>query len=106
MNPGADFDVFACNFENLTFCGSQPGNVDGDYWFNSPVSQWGARVKANINNKLDVEVGVYQINPENLEHGFSLDFSGGEGELIPFELEWKPTLVARSTRRLSDRRLA
>ena len=22
MNPGADFDVIPCNFENLTFCGS------------------------------------------------------------------------------------
>jgi porin len=94
MNPGADFDVISCNFENLTFCGSTPGNVDGDYWFNSPVSQWGGRVKANLNDALDVEAGLYQINPKNLAHGFSFDFSGGQGELIPFELEWKPALIA------------
>lgn len=94
MNPGSDFDVIPCNFENLTFCGSTPGNVDGDYWFNHPVSQWGARIKANVGDTVDLEVGLYQINPKNLVHGFSLDFSGGQGELIPFELEWKPSLVA------------
>jgi porin len=94
MNPGADFDVIPCNFENLTFCGSTAGNVDGDYWFNSPVSQWAVRVKANLTDTLDAEIGLYQINPKNLVHGFSLGFSGGEGELIPFELEWKPSLVA------------
>lgn len=94
MNPGADFDVIPCNFENLTFCGSTPGNVDGDYWFNAPVSQWGARLKANVGDTVDLEVGLYQINPVNLKRGFSFDFSGSEGELIPFELEWKPALVA------------
>jgi porin len=94
MNPGDDFDVIPCNFENLTFCGSTPGNVDGDYWFNHPVSQWGARIKGNISKTVDAAVGLYQINPRNLAHGFSFDFSGGKGELIPFELEWKPLLVA------------
>ncbi|HEY1615518.1 MAG TPA: carbohydrate porin [Rhizomicrobium sp.] len=94
MNPGADFDVIPCNFENLAFCGSTPGNVDGDYWFNSPVSQWGARVKANVSDTVDLAAGIYQVNPKNLVHGFSFDFSGGQGELFPFELEWKPALVA------------
>ncbi|MGN6517737.1 MAG: carbohydrate porin [Rhizomicrobium sp.] len=94
VSPGADFDVFACNFENLTFCGSQPGNVDGDYWFNAPIGQWGGRVKAEVNDTVDVEIGLYQINPVNLKRGFSFDFSGGAGELIPFELEWKPKLFA------------
>jgi len=93
MNPGADFDVIPCNFQNLGFCGSTPGNVDGDYWFNSPVSQWGARLKANVSDTVDVGVGIYQINPKNLKHGFSFDFSGGNGELIPFELEWKPSVA-------------
>jgi porin len=94
INPGTDFDVIPCNFENLSFCGSQPGNVDGDYWFNSPVSQWGGRIKANVSDTVDLEAGLYQINPVNLKHGFSFDFSGGQGELIPFELEWKPSFVA------------
>jgi porin len=94
VNPGSDFDVFACNFQNLTFCGSQPGNVDGDYWFNSPVSQWGGRIKANLSDALNVSVGLYQINPVNLKRGFSFDFSGGQGELIPFQIEWKPKLFS------------
>jgi len=93
MNPGADFDVIPCNFENLTFCGSTPGNVDGDYWFNSPVSQWGARLKVNVGDTVGLGVGIYQVNPKNLAHGFNFDFSGGDGELIPFELEWKPSLA-------------
>ena len=92
INPGGDFDVFACNFQNLNFCGPPPGAIDGDYWFNAPVSQWGARAKLNISKALDVEAGVYQINPVNLKRGFSFDFSGGEGALVPFKLEWKPTL--------------
>lgn len=92
MNPDSDFDVIPCNFENLTFCGSTPGNVDGDYWFNHPVSQWGARLKGNVSDTVDLAVGIYQINPKNLAHGFNFDFSGGQGELIPFELEWKPSV--------------
>jgi len=93
LNAGSDFDVFACNFENLNFCGAAPGNLDGDYWFNHPVSQWGGRVKVNLSDTVDVAAGVYQINPVNLKRGFSFDFSGGQGELIPFQLEWKPSLI-------------
>lgn len=93
VNPGSDFAVFACNFQNLNFCGSVPGNLDGKYWFNSPVGQWGGRVKASVTDAFDLEVGVYQINPINLRRGFSFDFSGGRGVLIPFEAEWKPKLL-------------
>ncbi|HEX4105553.1 MAG TPA: carbohydrate porin [Rhizomicrobium sp.] len=93
LNPGGDFDVFACNFQNLNFCGPPAGNIDGDYWFNSPVSQWGARAKVNVSDDLDVEGGVYQINPENLTRGFTFDFSGGKGALIPYDIEWKPKLL-------------
>ncbi|MGN6148351.1 MAG: carbohydrate porin [Rhizomicrobium sp.] len=93
MNPDSDFDVIPCNFQNLTFCGSTPGNVDGDYWFNHPVSQWGARLKGNVSDTVDLAIGIYQINPKNLVQGFSFAFSGGQGELIPFELEWKPSVA-------------
>jgi porin len=94
INPGGDFDVFACNFQNLNFCGPPAGAIDGDYWFDSPVSQWGARAKMSLNEVSDAEVGLYQVNPANLRHGFSFDFSGGKGALIPFKAEWKPSLVA------------
>jgi porin len=93
MNPGSDFDVFACDFENLTFCGAPAGNIDGDYWENWPVSQWGGWAKANLDDTLNVKAGVYQISDANLKHGFTFDF-GGRGVLVPFQLEWKPGLVA------------
>jgi porin len=94
LNPGSDFDVFACNFENLSFCGSAPGNIDGKYWFNSPVSQWGGRIKVSAADTFDLEAGLYQINQVNLKRGFSFDFGGGSGVLVPFEAEWKPKLFA------------
>lgn len=94
MNPGDDIDTFACNFQNLNFCGSQPGNLEGDYWYNSPISQWGARVKASITPSVYVKAAAYQINPGNVTDGFSLDFSGGKGALLPFEFGWTPKFFA------------
>jgi porin len=94
MNPGADFDVLPCNFQNLTFCGAVGGNIDGDYWMNWPVSQWGARAQLQPSDSFSAGAGVYQINPRNIARGFSLDFSGGQGELIPYQVEWKPKLFA------------
>ncbi|MFI4966790.1 MAG: carbohydrate porin [Caulobacterales bacterium] len=91
VNPGTDFDAFSCNFENLTFCGSVPGNLVGDYWFNYPVSQWGARLKWT-GQQVYAEAGVYQVNPDNLAKGFDLRFQGGKGVLAPVEVGWKPKL--------------
>ena len=47
-SPGEDFGVFSCTFQNLSFCGSQPGNVVGDYWYNWPIGQWGGRVRGDL----------------------------------------------------------
>lgn len=93
LNPGGDFDLFSCDFENLNFCGAPAGNIDGDYWFNSPVSQWGGRAKLDVTSSVNAEAGVYQINPKNLNRGFSFDFSSGAGALVPYEIEWKPSLL-------------
>jgi hypothetical protein len=40
LTVGEDFASFSCDFQNLTFCGSQPGNLVGGYWINWPTSQW------------------------------------------------------------------
>jgi porin len=93
VNPGADFDAFSCNFENLTFCGAVPGNLVGDYWYNYPVSQWGARLRWK-GGQTYAQAGVYQVNPKNLVHGFNLDVHGGKGVLLPFEVGWTPKLWA------------
>lgn len=90
INPGSDFAAFACDFENLTFCGAAPGNVAGDYWMNAPVSQWGTRAKAQLQETLYLEAGAYQVDPANADRGFHLG-AGGKGVLVPVELGWSPT---------------
>lgn len=85
-SPGEDFAAFSCSFQNLSFCGSQPGNLVGDYWYNWPVSQWGGRFRAN-RGKAYAQIAFYEENPRNLENSFTLGhFGGATGALIPVEL--------------------
>jgi len=94
VNPGADFAAFACDFQNLTFCGAQPGNLVGSYWQNSPVSQWGGRLKLHLNDGTAyLSAGAYRISQENVDDGFALAFDG-QGVLYPVELGWSPKLGA------------
>lgn len=88
-NPGEDFAVFSCHFMNLSFCGAQPGNLNGDYWQNWPISQWGARVRVDLRDNVYVQSAVYEINPRNLENTFFIGhFKGATGVLVPFEAGW------------------
>ncbi len=34
LTVSEDFFSFSCDFQNLTFCSAQPGNLVGDYWVN------------------------------------------------------------------------
>lgn len=102
LTVGADFASFSCDFQNLTFCGSQPGNIVGDYWVNWPTSQWAARLKLDTSARTYVQVGAYQVNPTYLDDdyardsGWKLDFPDGTtGALIPVEFGWTPTIDAR-----------
>jgi porin len=63
---GADFFFGQCEFVNLTFCGGQPGNIQGAYIYNWPVSQWGGVAHYNITKELQFSVGVYDANPNYL----------------------------------------
>jgi len=97
---GENFGSFSCNFQNLTFCGSQPGSVRGDYWYNYPVSQWATRVDIAINEQMKLRVGVYQVNPTYIEdswaahNGVLPDFpSGTTGALIPVEVDVTPSAL-------------
>jgi porin len=95
MTVGEDFASFSCGFMNLTFCGAQPGNIVGDYWFNWPVSQWATRGKVALSGFGYVQLGAYEVNPSYLtrRHAFSLDDPGGAtGALIPLELGWLPAV--------------
>ncbi|WP_420139559.1 carbohydrate porin [Sphingomonas sp.] len=84
--PGEDFAAFSCSFQNLSFCGSQPGNIAGDYWYNWPISQWGARARVNL-GKIYVQAAAYEQNPRNLDRGFlEWHFHGADGVLVPVEI--------------------
>jgi porin len=94
LTVGEDFAAFSCQFQNLTFCGSQPGNIVGDYWFNWPVSQWASRLKYNIDDGAGYfQVGAYQVNPGFLDNDDAVlpgNPSGTTGALIPIEFDWSP----------------
>jgi porin len=94
MPEGNDFDSFSCEFMNLTFCGSPPGNIAGSYWYNWPVSQFATRVKATFQGFGYVELGAYAINPSLLltRNGMNLgNPPGTTGVLAPFEIGWLPS---------------
>jgi porin len=90
---GSDFGIFPCDFQNLTFCGSQPGNIVGGYIFNWPISQWGGRVRVELNGFGYYEVGVYDQNQQYLGYDNKLWpvwYSGSTGVLVPVEIGWEP----------------
>ena len=95
---GEDFAAFSCDFQNLTFCGSQPGNIVGGYWVNWPTSQWAVNIKLNTTKQTYVMLGAYQVNPNYVNDqyaeskGLLPGFPGGTtGALIPLEFGWTPT---------------
>lgn len=87
-----DFASFPCDFQSLSFCSAPIGNVAGDIWYSGPVSQWGGRVRYNLDEHWAVQVGAYEQNPSYLEtgNGFKLSGSGTKGALVPVEVIWKP----------------
>jgi porin len=94
LGVGGDFAAFSCDFQNLTFCGSDPGNIVGDYIYNWPISQWGTVLKLNVENLGYIQAGVYDVNEKYLGVSKALLpvwFSDSSGALIPVELGWLPT---------------
>jgi porin len=92
---GEDFASFSCDFQNLSFCGAQPGNIVGTYWLNWPTSVWATRFKVHVSESSDFKIGVYQVNPVYVsdsyaqKYGLGLDNPGGTtGALIPLEYEF------------------
>jgi porin len=96
VGVGEDFASFNCDFQNLTFCGSDPGNIAGNYIFNWPISEWGTRVKITLPSFGYFEIGAYDQNPAYLGVHDELApvwFPGSTGVLIPAELAWLPTFA-------------
>lgn len=73
---GDAFAAFSCDFQNLTFCGSQPGNIVGNYIYNWPISQWGAIVKLNVPEFGYVQAGIYDVNGSYLTYETNCGRSG------------------------------
>lgn len=92
LNPGSDFESFDCNFINLSYCGNQVGNIVSDYWYNYPISQWGAVAEVDLGGAKYLKFGAYQVNPRNLKYGVAttLNPDHGTGVLLPVELGWIP----------------
>lgn len=88
-----EFAVEDCVFQNLAFCGSQPGNyVDSIH--NGPISQWAARLRYRFTDEVYAQIGAYNVNPSNLDNdnGLKVHVQGTTGTLVPAELVWTPTL--------------
>jgi porin len=97
LTEGEDFAAFSCDFMNLTFCGAQPGNLVGNYWYNWPISQWGTRLKFNIASFGYIQVGAFEVNPNYLLQAYAFDFGNppnATGALLPIEIGWLPTFGA------------
>jgi porin len=95
ITEGEDFAAFSCEFMNLTFCGAQPGNIVGSYWYNWPVSQWATEVKLSLKGIGYVQIGAFDVNSDYLENSYSLDLwrpGNSSGVLIPVEFGWLPTM--------------
>jgi porin len=97
LPANGDFASFACDFQNLSFCASPQGNVQGGitYWFSAPASAWAAVGRYNFGRDRKagyLQVGVYQTNQKNIDptNGFRLALSGGTGVMIPVEAAWTP----------------
>ncbi|WP_346796781.1 carbohydrate porin [Halomonas sp. Bachu 37] len=93
-----DFATFDSRFQNLYLGSAQPGNQAGSIWYNWPVSQWATRVRWNATGEHYVQMGLFDLNPSNLDpdNGLDLKHSGTTGALIPVEFGWTPELGSDS----------
>lgn len=95
LGLGMDFNVMACDFTSTAFCTAQMGKWHGAMWMNTPVSQWGGRIRYQINPEFITQIGVYEYNPDNGRgdtegQGWSLDTDHADGVTIPLEFIWLP----------------
>ena len=92
LGMGTDFNVMSCEFQNNSFCAAQMGKWQSGIWYNSPISQWGGRLKYQFHPDLAAQIGVYEYNPQNAleRHGWNLRTKHADGVTIPLEMIWQP----------------
>ena len=96
MPVGGDFAAFTCDFQNLTFCGANIGNLVGNYIFNWPISQWATRIKFNFNGFGYFQLGANDQNQQYLGYTEALApvfYKDSSGVLLPAEVAWLPTFA-------------
>lgn len=93
MPIGEDFDNDGCYFQNLALCGSLAGHGSA-VWYNTPVSQWGARIRYNVTAESYFQTGAFLYNPSYLtrQGSFKLDLSGYKGNMYAAEVGWQPSV--------------
>lgn len=92
MPVGEDFDNIGCNFQNLALCGSLAGHGAG-VWYNTPIGQWGTRIRYNITPQVYFQVGAFMYNPNYATRSgsFKLDNTGRTGNMYLAEMGGTPT---------------
>lgn len=89
-------DGIYCNFQSNAICGNpvvvyKNANLSG-----FPVSVWGAKLGVNLTDKVNLQVGVHEVNPyqNNLKrHGFDWSTSNATGVIVPIELGYKTSFA-------------
>ncbi|MBE1161392.1 carbohydrate porin [Dyella acidiphila] len=94
MDIGVDFFPFACNFQNLGFCGALPGWISKgvDAW---PLAQTGGVIALNPSAAWTIKFGGFEVNPNNAStsQGLKLSTSGpNTGTLMLAQLDWHTAL--------------
>ncbi|SEM53658.1 porin, OprB family [Pseudoxanthomonas sp. GM95] len=92
-----DFGYADCDFQNLSFCAPQAGNIDGGYWYSAPVGVWAARARWNTTARTYLQLGAYQDSPVYGDtrwarrSAWKIENPGSTaGALIPLEFGWTP----------------
>ncbi|MBK5006358.1 porin [Pseudomonas sp. S60] len=90
---GDEFATADCAFQNLSFCGSQPGNYVNDI-YNSPISSWAVRLQYALADDLVAKIAAYNVDPSSLDNdnGLKLRTHGTSGTMVPVELVWTPRI--------------
>lgn len=94
MDIGGDFFPFACDFQNLNFCGALPGWISKgvEAW---PLAQTGGVIAINPSPAWTIKFGGFEVNPNNAatSQGLKLSPSGPSiGTLMLAELDWRTHL--------------
>lgn len=87
-----DFGGFACEFQLNSLCGSVVSKIASNYIYTFPVSQWATRLRIGTPDSVYLQVGAYQVNPDDVNEGFNFGFSNATGALIVTEAGWFPKI--------------